>query len=127
MQHRTASSIAYIFSVVAATAAASLMSTAARAEGPIEVLPPFVGTLTRAEVKAQLLNSGASSYAIEWKQQQGDPVPTGTLTTRKQVTDEFIASRDQVRAMNGEDSGSSLMARMPARAPVTVLATGGQH
>ena len=127
MQHRTASSIAYIFSVFAATAAATLMSSTARAEGPIEVLPPFVGTLTRAEVKAQLANAGVSSYAIEWKQQQGEAAPMRTATTRKQVTDEFIAARDQVRAMNGEDSGSLLMARMPARAPATVLAAGSQR
>jgi hypothetical protein len=127
MQHRTTSTAAYIFSVAAAVLAAAVMSSPARAEGPIEVLPPFVGTLTRAEVKAELASADVSSYAIEWKQHQGGRVPGVSLATRKQLTDEYIASRDQVRAMNGEDSGSSLLAQMRVHQPATLMATRAQH
>jgi hypothetical protein len=122
MQHRTASTIGYIGSVLAATLAAALISSNAWAEGPIEVLPPFVGTLTRAEVKADVLKAGLTSYASEYALQQHGAGPTASLYTRQQATADYIAARDQVRAMNAEDSGSSVIARMPVRSSVTVAA-----
>lgn len=127
MQHRTASSIGYIGSVFAATLAAALISGNAWAEGPIEVQPPFTGTFTRAEVRAQLLNGGVTSYASEYALQQHGRMPSASQYTRGQAQAEYIAARDQVRAMNAEDSGSSVIARMPVRSPATTVAVEAQR
>ena len=125
MTHSIASTFAYIGSVAAATlAAAAFMSGEARAEGPIEVLPPFVGTLSRAEVRRDVLDHPAqvTSYASEWRLQQGDRLPAGSSYTRAQARADYIASREQVLAMNGEDGGSSYLAAAARRTRATVVA-----
>ena len=72
MNQRIASTLGYIGSVAAAVLAAALMSGNALAEGPIEVVPPFVGTLSRAEVHSQVMQDRGhvTSYASEWSLQQ---------------------------------------------------------
>ena len=129
MNHRIASFLGYVGSVAIATLGAALMGGhAARAEGPIEVLPPFVSTLSRAEVRAELMASGAQSgnYATEWARQQSAPLDPTVGATREQVRAGYIAAREQVHAMTAEDGGSSYFASAPRRSEVN-LAASGQH
>jgi hypothetical protein len=127
MNHRLASILGYVGSVAIATLGAALMGGhAARAEGPIEVLPPFVGTLSRAEVRADLMAGGAqaTSYASEWGRQQSAPLDPTLGATREQVRADYIAAREQVHAMTAEDGGSSYFASAPVRTEVTLAASG---
>jgi hypothetical protein len=67
---------------------------------------PFVSTLSRGEVMAQL---------VQYKQAGINPHATSysplkyfrSAKSREQVQQEFVASREVVQAMNAEDSGSS--------------------
>jgi hypothetical protein len=123
-QHFT-STLGFIGSVAAATLAAALMSGNAMAEGPIGEQPPFAGMLSRAQVQAELQGNRqlVSSMASEWALQQHASLPASQLT-RDEVRAEYIASRDQVRATTGEDSGSSYFAQAPAAGPsATVMAS----
>ncbi|GAB3669246.1 hypothetical protein [Ramlibacter alkalitolerans] len=130
MKASLASTFAYLGSVAAATlAAAAFMTGEARAEGPIEVLPAFTGTLSRAEVRSALMAHPAqlTSAASEWRLQQGETLMAGSSTTRAQVRAEYIASREQVRAMNGEDGGAAYLASAGRQARVTVIAGNGMR
>jgi hypothetical protein len=124
MNQRISSTLGYIGSVAAAVLAASLMSGNALAEGPIEVLPPFAGSLSRAEVQAQVVDDRGhvTSYASEWTQQQDRSLHRISGYTRQQARADFIAARDQVHAMTAEDSGSSYVAQMPLSTPRTTVA-----
>ena len=129
MNQRIASTLGYIGSVAAAVLAATLMSGNALAEGPIEVLPPFAGSLSRSEVQAQVMNDRGevTSYASEWNQQQDRSLPRMSGYTRQQARADFIAARDQVHAMTAEDSGSSYVAQMPLPTPTTTVAGSTQR
>ena len=126
MDQRIASTLGYLGTVAAAVVAAVLMSGQARAEGPIEVLPPFAGSLTRAQVQAQVLQDRGhvTSFASEWTLQQDPFLPRPGGFTREQARAGYIAAREQVHAMTAEDSGSSAMAQASARRPAITLAGG---
>lgn len=125
MNQRIASTLGYVGTVAAAVLAAALMSGNALAEGPIEVLPPFAGTMSRAEVQAQVLQGRAqvTSFASEWTQQRDPFAPVMSGYTRAEATASYIAARDQVHAMTAEDSGSSAMAHAAGRTPATTIAS----
>jgi hypothetical protein len=123
MEQSTTSTLNFIATVAAATLAATLMSSNARAEGPIEDYRPAVSARSRAEVKAEMMmqRDQLTSYAMEWAQQQpGALLVSGT--TREQVRADYVASRETVRAMTAEDSGSAYLAHQSARAPLTMTA-----
>lgn len=71
---------------------------------------PFVSTRTRAEVQAELgqyQKAGVNPWSTSYN-------PLRTFTggkTRAEVRAEFLADREQVRALTGEDSGSAYFAR----------------
>jgi Domain of unknown function (DUF4148) len=95
----------------------------ALAEGPIQGNEVFAGSagMSRAEVQADLVafqRSGANPWADSYDQLRDFQ---GTAT-RGQVTAEFIASRTEVAALNGEDSGSMYIAQLRTPAPATVVA-----
>lgn len=127
MNQRIASSFAFLGSVAAATLAAAVMTGQARAEGPIEDIKPIHGMLTRAEVQAALMRDRAqvTSFASEFYQQQ-QPVQAANGYTREEARNAFLASREEVRAMNSEGGGYGYVARAH-RAPVTQIATGTQE
>ena len=111
MPRRTFSVIAYSSTVAAATLAAIVMSGSALAETPTIDNTPFVSTKTRAEVQAEVSSHRAqlSSNASEWvMQQSGTHHASGY--TQQQAQAEYIASREQVRAMNSEGGGSGSIA-----------------
>jgi hypothetical protein len=111
--NRFASTFAYAGTVTAATLAAVLMSGNALAESPTIDTTPFISTLSRAEVRAEVLRARdqVSAAGTEWAMQQNERQPIMAGLSRAQVTAEYIAARDQVHAMNAEDSGSSHFAQ----------------
>lgn len=99
--------------LVAALGAAAFAAHADDADGsqyPVQ----FQGTRTRAEVQAELfqfkkdrVNPWSSSY---------NPIAQARSTrTRAEVQAEFLAARDQVAALNAEDSGSAYLAQAAGR------------
>jgi hypothetical protein len=68
-----------------------------------------------------------TSFASEWRLQQGEPLPSGSSYTRAQARADYIASREQVRAMNGEDGGSTYLATAGRRLPSTLIAGSGMR
>lgn len=129
MDQRITSSFGFIGSVAAAALAAAVMTGNARAEGPIEQIPPITGMLTRAEVKADLMahRNQVTSYASEFALQQDvhPQVPSGY--TRAEARADYIAAREEVRAMTAEDSGSQRIARAPVRTGSTAVAASQQR
>jgi len=75
---------------------------------------PFVSTRTRAEVQAELAQykqAGVNPWATQY-----NPLKYfRSAKTRAEVEQEYIASRDEVRGMTGEDSGSSYLAQHGGR------------
>lgn len=109
---------------IAATAIALAASFAgsAFAETPTIVTEPFVSTLSRAQVQSDLAayrQAGVNPWSTSYnplRQFQGSK-------TREEVTAEFLAAREEVRALNGEDSGAMYLAQTRApQLPVTTLA-----
>ena len=80
------------------------------AETPTVVKDDFVSTKTRAEVQADLAaykKAGVNPYSISY-----NPLRTFvSKASRQDVTAAYIASRDEVAAVNGEDSGSAYFAQ----------------
>lgn len=115
--NRIAHSIAYGTTCFAAAIAASLIAGTARAEGPIvsEPTTPFTSSRTRAEVRAEMLASGgAMRTANEWDRNQHTFASVADGRTRAQVTAEYMNARNEVHALNREDSGSSYLASQRA-------------
>jgi len=100
------------------TAAVALAAAAAVAPGvayaddiTIETMPAVLSA-QRAVVKAQALQR---SPVDEWTlQQNGAPKFESTLTA-EQAKAQYVAAREEVRALNGEDSGSMYFRKMPSR------------
>ena len=125
MHQPTTSTLTVIGTIAAATFAAVLMTGTARAEGPIEDFRPTTGALSREQVKAEVMANRhlLTSYGSEWMQQQHAMLQPMSGYSRAQATADYIAARDEVRAMNAEDSGSGYLAHRSARPPV-MLAGG---
>jgi hypothetical protein len=83
---------------------------------------PFVSTLSRDEVMAQFVQyqqTGINPHSISY-----NPLKYfHSVNSREQVQQEFVASREVVQAMNGEDSGSSWLAAHRAQETGTSLAS----
>lgn len=84
------------------------------AESPTIVKDDFVSTRTRAEVQAELhafKQSGVNPWSISYNPLQ----VFRSNTSRRQVVAEYLADRDEVAAINGEDSGSAYFAQASAQ------------
>lgn len=91
--------------VLAATFAGS-----AFAESPLYDNDPFTSTRSRAEVQAELAayrQAGVNPWSTSYNQLKG----FRSATTREAVTSAYLASRGEVRALTGEDSGSAYLAQ----------------
>jgi hypothetical protein len=101
----------------AATTSSAFADTGLAGDISVETRP-FVSTRTRAEVEAELAQyqrAGVNPWATAY-----NPLKSfRSEKTRAQVEQEYVASRAEVRAMTGEDSGSSYLAahRAPAVGP----------
>jgi hypothetical protein len=75
---------------------------------------PFVSTKSRAQVQAELREykrAGVNPWSMSY-----NPLASFRSTrSRAEVTGEFLANRDHVRALNGEDSGSAYLAAQQAK------------
>lgn len=96
----------------------ALSATGAAFAGDITIdTTPFVPSATRAEVQAQLQQykaAGVNPWSMSYNQLAG----FRSAQSRDDVTAAYIASRDEVAALNREDSGSAyLAARAPRTAP----------
>jgi hypothetical protein len=116
------------FATTAAAVAcfAAIASSRAYAETPTIDTTPFVSTRTRAEVQAELMSQPAlvSAGASEWAMQYNHAPHLKSAYTSEQAKSEYKAARDQVSAMNSEDSGSSYIARQSARVNGSVIMAG---
>lgn len=111
MNRNTKSALAAAAVSIAAIGAALLSPRAVWADGESTIEPPpFVGTTTRADVRAQLFKAmplpGAESYWIE-------PARERSGVTRAARRTEYMSSREFVGAITGEDSGSAYLKRHP--------------
>ena len=95
------------------------------AESPLVVDQNIAGNLSRAQVQADLAaykQAGVNPWSTSY-----NPLKTfKSATTPEAVRAEFLASRNEVRALTGEDSGSQYLAQRaaPARNGNTFLAQG---
>ena len=82
----------------------------------------FVGTLSRAQVQAELAQykrAGVNPWSTWY-----NPLKSFKSTAnRADVTAAYIASRDEVAALNGEDSGAAYLAQTHTVGPGTRLAS----
>jgi hypothetical protein len=119
MNHRIHSILVFGGTLAAAVLGAAAMTGPAWAEGPIGESTPFTSTRTAAEVQAELIANRhlLSSSGSEWAMQQGEPRHPASGYTSAQARADYIASRDEVRAMNSEDGGSGYFARSNVRTP----------
>ena len=98
--------------------AAAALTGQAFAETPNAVPEAkFVPSKTRVEVQAELAQFKAAGVN-PWSATNYNPLKTFKSTaSRGEVTAAYVAARDEVAALNSEDSGSSYLAQV-ARAPV---------
>jgi hypothetical protein len=103
--------------IVAALSAAAFGAQADEADGS-QYGVQFNGTLTRAEVQAQLKQVGPNPWSTQY-----NPLATfKSERTRAQVQAEYVANRDAVAAFTSEDSGSAYLATHDA--PVATRLAG---
>jgi len=102
----------------------------ALADDPTVANEQFVSSKSRAEVQADLLayrQAGVNPWATSYQ-----PLKYfHSDTTRAQVTAEYLAARNEVRALTGEDSGSAYLAQarnpqLPVRTLAGTPANGAQ-
>jgi Domain of unknown function (DUF4148) len=86
---------------------------------------PFVSTLTRAQVNEELNQFRHS--VNPWADDYSQMAQSGSTSTRAEVQAGYLASRDEVAAFTGEDSGSVYMSRISVESsqpPMSTLAKG---
>jgi hypothetical protein len=117
MTRHFASALSFAASTAAIACAAAMASSSAYAESPLAVpATPFVSSLSRAEVQAELMSQRATITAAggEWAQQSNQVARMNSGYTTAQAKAEYLAARREVMALTGEDSGSSYLAKRPA-------------
>ena len=90
------------------------------AESPLQGDAGFAGSRTRAEVQAELVTFKKGPNP--WSTQYNPLRSFQSGTSRDAVTAAYIASRDEVKALNGEDSGSAYLAAARSLNTATTLA-----
>lgn len=99
----------------------ALAATSAFAETPTVVKDDFVSARSRADVQAELFaykKTGVNPWSTSYNQLRG----FRSATSRDKVIADYIASRDEVAAINGEDSGSAYFAQAHRNGATTTLA-----
>jgi len=124
--------LASALAITTTTTAAAVLAVAAIASGNAYAdditidNTPFVSSKSRAEVRAEAMEQSKTlgSASSEWAMQQNEPARPNSAYTRKAAQDEYIASRNEVNALNAEDSGSSYFATLPRTADTGVIMAG---
>jgi hypothetical protein len=78
------------------------------AESYTEHNTPFASSASRAEVAAQLAQP--QQGVSPWSNRYNPLAQFRSTRTRAEVVGEYVAGRDVVNALNGEDSGSAYLA-----------------
>ena len=112
------------FKTISAVALVAAFAGNAFAESPTVLKDDFVSLKTRAEVQSELAQykaDGVNPWSIQY-----NPLKSFKSTaSRAEVTAAYIADRDEVAAITGEDSGSTYFAStQPVQAGVNVAANG---
>lgn len=96
---------------IALVVAAAAVAGNAFAESPTALKEePFVSTASRTQVNAELAaykQAGVNPWSTSYNPLRAFQ----SVKSRDQVVGEYIAARDQVHALTGEDSGSSWLAQ----------------
>lgn len=106
---------------LAALTLAFAAASGAMAETPTVVTDNFVSTKSRAQVQAEL-QAYKQAGVNPWSTQYNPLRAFKSDTSRAQVTAAYVAARDEVAALNSEDSGSAYLASAPRANAGTTLA-----
>lgn len=109
--------------LAAALAATGFAAHADEADGSQHVLQ-FNGQKTRAEVQAELQQYKRAGVN-PWSTQYNPFTGFQSQRSRAQVEADFVANRDRVAAMTGEDSGAAYLATHGAPAATQFAAPQG--
>jgi hypothetical protein len=117
MNRNLASVLTLATATAAVACAAAIASSNAYADDITVDKAPFVSTKTRAEVRAELMGQSEALRiaSSEWGMQHNQGPQVKSTYTTQQAKAEYIAARDEVKALTSEDSGSSYFARRPIR------------
>ncbi|NPC56323.1 DUF4148 domain-containing protein [Caenimonas soli] len=117
MNRHLASTLSVTTTAAAALAFVAIASSRAHADDITVDNTPFVSSKTRAEVQAEVMGPSRSPNiaSLAWSSRMNHAPQTMSDFTRAQATAEYLAARDQVHALNAEDSGSSYFASVPRR------------
>jgi hypothetical protein len=98
------------FKIASAVLLAAFAAGAFADELPSVPTEPVVSTKSRAEVQAELLaykKAGVNPWSTSYNQLANFK----SSTSRQEVVAEYLAWRDEVAALNGEDSGSAYLSQ----------------
>ena len=117
MNRNLASALVIAATAAAAVALAAMSPSKAYADDITIDTTPFKSGRTRAEVLGELQGQSAAigTAATEWSLQSNKALKLQSVRTGEQSRAEYKASRDEVRALNSEDSGSSWFIKSGAR------------
>jgi hypothetical protein len=107
----------------AAFAVAAIASSNAFADDITIDNTPFVSSLSREEVNAELKVPYPGGNP--WSGLYNMFPPTNTATTSEQVRNAYKMSRDEANALNGEDSGSAYFLKSASPSGANPVATMG--
>lgn len=126
MNRKLASTLTITTTAAAIFAVAAIASGNAYAESPTIDDTPFVSSKSRAEVRAEVMGQSArlSNDSSEWAMQQNQTSRPNSAYTSEAAKAEYIAARDEVRALNSEDSGSSYFATQKRRIDGNLIMAG---
>jgi len=82
---------------------------------------PFLAQKSRTEVQVELAQfkaAGVNPWSIRYNHLAG----FASTKSRQEVASDYIANRESVSALNGEDSGSAYLAKIAARSGSVRLA-----
>jgi hypothetical protein len=105
---------------------ATAFAGSAFAETPTIDNQQFASSKTRAEVQAELAaykQSGVNPWSTQYDVLRGFT----STKTRAQVIGEYLAAREEVNALNREDSGSAYLAQVRARQNLSSTLAGGNR
>jgi hypothetical protein len=124
MNRNLASTLALTTTAAAAFVLAALASGNAYADDITIDKTPFVSSKTSAEVQAEVMGQAEALRMAhsEWSTQSDHASVLQSHFTSAQAKAEYIASRGEVNALNGEDSGSSYFAKLPRRVHNNIVA-----
>lgn len=123
MNTRFASTLGYLTVIAAIASASALTGTHAYAETPTIDTTPFYSLRSRDEVRAEVMAQRSTLANSEWRLQQQD-MPRMSGYTRAQATADFLASREEARALTSEDSGSSYLAQRGSTQQLDLMMAG---